>query len=63
MIENYTLSLEAIEAYQKNHDTGLINESVTWIIEKVLEQEIVSFCDSSGCVAFDVNDLVEVYRP
>jgi hypothetical protein len=29
MIENYTLSLEAIEAYQKNHDTGLINENVS----------------------------------
>ena len=63
MVENYTLNLEAIEAYQKHHDTGLINESVPWIIKKVLEQEIVSFCDSSGCVAFDVDDLVEVWKP
>jgi hypothetical protein len=63
MIENYTLNLEALEAYQKHHDTGLVNESVSWIIETVLEQEIVSFCDSSGYVAFDINDLVEVWKP
>lgn len=62
MIENYTLNLEALEAYQKHHASGLVNESVSWIIETVLEQEIVSFCDSSGCVAFDVNDLVEVWK-
>jgi hypothetical protein len=29
MIENYTLNLEALEAYQKHHDTGLINENVS----------------------------------
>jgi hypothetical protein len=60
MIENYTLNLEALEAYQKHHASGLVNESATWIIEKVLEQEIVSFCDSSGCVAFDIDDLVKI---
>jgi hypothetical protein len=60
MTENYTLNLEALEAYQKHHATGLVNESIRWIIATVLEQEIVSFCDSSGSVSFDVNDLIEV---
>ena len=60
MTENYTLNLEALEAYQKHHATGLVNESIRWIIATVLEQEIVSFCDSSGSVSFDVNDLIKV---
>ena len=60
MTENYTLNLEALEAYQKHHGSGLVDESIRWIIDTVLEQEIVSFCDSSGSVSFDVNDFIKV---
>jgi len=47
----------AIDLYLWAKDKGIVDESVDWIIEKVLEQEIVSFSTSQGTVSFDVDDI------
>lgn len=52
-----TLNDEAIDLYLWATDKGIVNESVEWIIETVLDQEIVSFSTSQGTVSFDVNDI------
>jgi uncharacterized protein YlzI (FlbEa/FlbD family) len=47
----------AIDLYLWAKDKGIVDESVDWIIEKVLDQEIVSFSTSQGTVSFDVDDI------
>ena len=47
----------AIDLYLWAKGKGIVDESVDWIIEKVLEQEIVSFSTSQGTVSFDVDDI------
>lgn len=47
----------AIDLYLWAKDKGIVDESVDWIIEKVLEQEIISFSTSQGTVSFDVDDI------
>ena len=51
------LNNTAIDLYLWATDKGIVDESVDWIIEKVLEQEIVSFSTSQGTVSFDVDDI------
>ena len=53
----FTLNRNAIEAFIQGEKDGIIDESIDWIISTVLEQEIVTFCTSKGCVSFDVEDL------
>jgi uncharacterized protein YlzI (FlbEa/FlbD family) len=47
----------AIDLYLWATDKGIVDESVDWIIEKVLDQEIVSFSTSQGTVSFDIDDI------
>tara|TARA_R110002012_G_scaffold53145_1_gene136649 strand:- start:386 stop:562 length:177 start_codon:yes stop_codon:yes gene_type:complete len=54
----FTLNRNAIDAFIKGEKDGIIDENIDWIISTVLEQEIVTFCTSKGCVSFDVEDLV-----
>tara|TARA_R110000764_G_scaffold195719_2_gene280907 strand:- start:490 stop:666 length:177 start_codon:yes stop_codon:yes gene_type:complete len=53
----FTLNSHAIDAFIQGERDGIIDESIDWIISTVLEQEIVTFCTSKGCVSFDVEDL------
>ena len=52
-----TLNDTAVDLFLWATDKGIVDESVDWIIEKVLEQEIVSFSTSQGTVSFDVDDI------
>ena len=50
-----TLNDEALDLYLWATQKGIVDESVEWIVETVLDQEIVSFSTSKGTVSFDVN--------
>ena len=52
-----TLNDEALDLYLWATEKGIVDETVDWIIETVLEQEIVSFATSQGTVSFDINDI------
>lgn len=52
-----TLNDEAIDLYLWATEKGIVDETVEWIIETVLEQEIVSFATPQGTVSFDINDI------
>ena len=52
-----TLNDEALDLYLYAKEKGIVDESVEWIIETVLDQEIVSFSTPKGTVSFDVNDI------
>lgn len=52
-----TLNDTAYDAYLYGTAKGIVDETVEWIIETVLEQEIVSFSTSKGTVSFDINDI------
>jgi len=51
------LTDESLDLYLWATEKGIVDETVEWIIETVLEQEIVSFSTSQGTVSFDVNDI------
>lgn len=51
------LNDEALDLYLWATQKGIVDESVEWIVETVLDQEIVSFSKSQGTVSFDVNDI------
>ena len=51
------LNDKAVDLYLWAKDKGIVDESVEWIVETVLDQEIVSFSTSQGTVSFDVNDI------
>jgi len=52
-----TLNDDALDLYLWATEKGIVDETVEWIIETVLDQEIVSFATSKGTVSFDVNDI------
>ena len=52
-----TLNDEAVDLYLWAKEKGIVDETVEWIVETVLEQEIVSFSTPQGTVSFDVNDI------
>ena len=52
-----TLNDTAMDLYLYGTAKGIVDETVEWIIETVLEQEIVSFSTSKGTVSFDINDI------
>ena len=52
-----TLNDAALDLYLWATEKGIVDETVGWIIETVLEQEIVSFSTPQGTVSFDVNDI------
>ena len=52
-----TLNSEAMEAFLWATDKGIVDASVEWIIETVLDQEIVSFSTADGTVSFDIYDI------
>ena len=54
---NVMLNDAAIDLYLWAKDKGIVDESVEWIIETVLDQEIVSFSTSQGTVSFDIHDI------
>ena len=51
---------KAADAWQWAIDKGIIDEQPKDIFETVAEQDVVTFCTSSGCVTFDLNDFVEI---
>ena len=56
------LNRKAFERYINACEKGILThdaETATEqeIINTILEQEIVSYCTSEGCVSFDYNDL------
>ena len=53
------LNDEATKAYDQGVHEGVIDESKEWIVNTVLEQEIVTFCTSEGQYSFDYCDLIE----
>ena len=55
----FTLNNEATKAYNQGVLEGVVDESKKWIIETVLEQQIVTFCTSKGQYSFDYYDLIE----
>lgn len=52
-----TLNDTAMDAYFYGLAKDIVNESPQWIIETVLEQEIVSFSTSEGTISFDIGDI------
>jgi hypothetical protein len=46
-------------AYQEMRDVGLIKDSEQDIVQIVLDQEVVTYCNAKYSVTFDVYDLVE----
>ena len=56
----YEFNRKAFEAHQYGVERGIVSDSESEIISIILEQEIVSYCTSKGCVSFDYNDLQEV---
>ena len=53
----YKLNEVALEAYTRAIENALEIEPLDELIEIVLEQEVVSYCDANGCVTFDIYDL------
>ena len=53
------LNEEATKEYDQGVHEGVIDESKEWIVNTVLEQEIVTFCTSEGQYSFDYCDLIE----
>ena len=49
----------AFEAYNNMKEVGLITDSEQDIVQILLEQEVVTYCNEKYSVAFDVMDLVE----
>lgn len=58
-MNEFNFTREATEAHQYALEKGITSDTEQEIIDIVLEQEIVSYCTSKGCVSFDVNDLVQ----
>ena len=55
------LNTKARQAFTRAKKKGIeITDTKKQIVDIVLEQEIVSYCNSKGCVSFDVNDLEEI---
>ena len=52
-----TLNDEALDLHLWATEKGIVDETVDWIIETVLDQEIVSFSTPKGTVSFDINDI------
>jgi len=52
-----TLNNEAIAAYNKAFNQGIVSDSIKEIVEILDNQDIVSYCTSKGCIAFDHGDL------
>jgi transcriptional regulator CtsR len=54
----YTLNTAALETLQYAIDNNITTDSKEEIIETILDQEIVSYCNHRGCVSFDIDDLL-----
>jgi len=52
------LTNESLKALDQARVNGICEDTEQEIIDIVLEQEIVSYCTSKGCVSFDVHDVV-----
>lgn len=55
---------KAYERYINAIERGILSRNAEEpteqeIIEIILDQEIVSYCRSQGCVSFDINDIEE----
>lgn len=69
--ECYRLKADAAKELKKLQERGQIKETEQWIVRKVLEQEIITFCYKtghlnteddfefypSGQISFDVDDI------
>lgn len=52
-----TLNNEAIAAYNKAFNQGIVSDSIKEIVETLDNQDCVSYCTSKGCITFDHGDL------
>jgi hypothetical protein len=52
-----TLNNEAIAAYNKAFNQGIVSDSIREIVETLDNQDCVSYCTSKGCITFDHGDL------
>ena len=55
--ECYRLKSDAKNHLVKLQREGKIKEKEKWIVRKVLEQEIITFCYGDGQISFDVDDI------
>jgi len=53
-----TFTVKAIDAYIWAKEKGIVSDTIDEIINIVMEQEIVSYCTSDGCVSFDTDDII-----
>lgn len=58
-VNSMMLDSVAFEAYEQMKDVGLIKDSEADIVQIVLDQEIVTYCNAKYSVTFDINDLIE----
>ena len=56
----YEFNRKALEDYNNAVERGIVTDRESEIISIILDQEIVSYCTSKGCVSFDYSDLQEV---
>ena len=52
------LNKQAYIRLESAQEAGICKDSESEIVDIVLEQEIVSYCTSKGCVSFDYDDLM-----
>lgn len=52
------LTNEAREAVEEANENGLTQDTEQEIIEIVLEQEIVSYCNSKHSLQIDIDDVI-----
>jgi len=52
-----TLNNEAIAAYNKAFNQGIVSDSIKEIVETLDNQDVVCYCTSKGCITFDHGDL------
>ncbi len=52
-----TLNNQAIAAYNKAFNQGIVSDTIKEIIETLDNQDCVSYCTSKGCITFDHGDL------
>ena len=53
----YQLNKKATDIFYEGIEKGIIDETQEWIVDTVLDQEIVTFCTEHGCRSFDTSDI------
>ena len=51
------MTMQSAQAYARGVKDGTIDDSINEIYNIVLEQEVVSYCNSKGSYTFDIYDF------